>query len=142
VAPRGAAGRQARSGADVCLFCSINDSVSLIDASIALSKIFDAFLPTIAFDLSPTIDSSTAPPHPRPQLIKRRGKSGLLLLNAAWADAAAWLRDHRNREVQIGETRGALTSFIVEPFVAHAAEDEYYVAIQVRRLESAVKGQS
>ena len=44
---------------------------------------------------------------------------------------AAWLRDHRNREVQIGETRGALTSFIVEPFVAHAAEDEYYVAIQV-----------
>ncbi len=67
-----------------------------------------------------------------PQLIKRRGKSGLLLLDAAWSDVAAWLRDHRNREVQIGETRGALTSFIVEPFVAHAAADEYYVAIQVQ----------
>jgi hypothetical protein len=47
-------------------------------------------------------------------------------------DVAAWLRDHRNHEVQISETRGALTAFIVEPFVAHAAADECYVAFQVQ----------
>jgi hypothetical protein len=45
---------------------------------------------------------------------------------------AAWLRDHRNREVQIGETRGALTSFFVEPFVAHAAAED--CTIQVKSL--------
>ncbi|KAF9993336.1 glutathione synthetase ATP-binding domain-like protein, partial [Entomortierella chlamydospora] len=33
------------------------------------------------------------------QLIKRRGKSGLLLLNADWAEARVWIENHAAKEV-------------------------------------------
>lgn len=35
------------------------------------------------------------------QLIKRRGKSGLLLLNADWADARAWIEKHAAKDVLV-----------------------------------------
>jgi len=63
------------------------------------------------------------------QLIKRRGKSGLLALNVTSEEADAWLKDRRSKEFDIEGIRGIVDDFIVEPFVKHEASDEYYVAI-------------
>ena len=63
------------------------------------------------------------------QLIKRRGKSGLLLLNAKWADAQKWIAEKMGKELAVGKTVGILDHFIVEPFLPHEPTDEYYVAI-------------
>ncbi len=64
------------------------------------------------------------------QLVKRRGKSGLLLLDASWDDALAWIQERQGKEIEIEGVRGKLDYFIIEPFVAHAPEDEYYFAIR------------
>lgn len=63
------------------------------------------------------------------QLIKRRGKSKLLLLNAKWAEAEKWIKEKRGKQLTVGNVTGILDHFIVEPFIAHKEEDEYYVAI-------------
>lgn len=34
------------------------------------------------------------------QLIKRRGKSGLIKLNATWTEAEQWIQERRNKEVR------------------------------------------
>jgi ATP citrate (pro-S)-lyase len=67
------------------------------------------------------------------QLIKRRGKAKLLLLNASWKDAEKWLREKMGQTLTIGNTTGILDHFIVEPFVPHKESDEYYVAITSNR---------
>lgn len=64
------------------------------------------------------------------QLIKRRGKGGLLLLNADWAGVRAWVDARAGTDVTVDGVTGRLTHFIVEPFVPHAQTDEYYVCIQ------------
>ncbi len=63
------------------------------------------------------------------QLIKRRGKSKLLLLNATWAEAEKWIKERMGKELAVGNVTGVLDHFIVEPFIPHKEEDEYYVAI-------------
>lgn len=35
------------------------------------------------------------------QLIKRRGKAGLIKLNATWDEAQQWIEERRNKEVQV-----------------------------------------
>jgi ATP citrate (pro-S)-lyase len=67
------------------------------------------------------------------QLIKRRGKSKLLLLNADWKEAEKWMKERMNKPVTIGTVTGILTHFIVEPFVPHEQSDEYYLAIVSKR---------
>jgi len=67
------------------------------------------------------------------QLIKRRGKSGLILLNASWDQAVDWMKERAGKEIQIESVKGILDTFIVEPFVPHSDQDEYYVAIQSQR---------
>ncbi|ORX95628.1 ATP-citrate synthase [Basidiobolus meristosporus CBS 931.73] len=64
------------------------------------------------------------------QLIKRRGKSGLLLLNASWAEVRAWISEHAGKEVTVDGVTGVLKTFLVEPFVPHSQETEYYICIQ------------
>ncbi len=64
------------------------------------------------------------------QLIKRRGKSGMLLLNASWDEVRKWVDERMNKEVQVEHITGVLNNFIVEPFTPHAPEDEYYFAIR------------
>ena len=44
-----------------------------------------------------------------------------------------WIKERMNTEIQIEAVKGTLDTFIVEPFIAHAAEDEYYVCIQSTR---------
>jgi len=67
------------------------------------------------------------------QLIKRRGKGGLLALNVDWPTAVAWISERMGKEVNVEGVSGVLTHFLVEPFVPHAQEDEYYVCINSTR---------
>ncbi len=68
------------------------------------------------------------------QLIKRRGKAGLLLLNATWEDVKAWVAARIGTEVTIESVTGVLDVFIVEPFTPHGASDEYYICMQSHRF--------
>src|SRR4030042_5038298 len=67
------------------------------------------------------------------QLIKRRGKSKLLLLNADWNDAEKWIKERMSKPVTVGTVTGILDHFIVEPFIPHSETDEYYLAILSQR---------
>jgi ATP citrate (pro-S)-lyase len=67
------------------------------------------------------------------QLIKRRGKSKLLLLNAEWRDAEKWIRERMQKPITVGTVTGILDHFIVEPFIPHEQSDEYYLAILSQR---------
>jgi ATP citrate (pro-S)-lyase len=67
------------------------------------------------------------------QLIKRRGKSKLLLLNTDWKEAEKWIKERMSKQITVGNVSGVLDHFIVEPFVPHDEKDEYYVAITSER---------
>lgn len=67
------------------------------------------------------------------QLIKRRGKSKLLLLNAGWKEAEKWIKERMNKPITVGTVTGVLDHFIVEPFIPHNENDEYYLAIISKR---------
>jgi ATP citrate (pro-S)-lyase len=64
------------------------------------------------------------------QLIKRRGKAGLLAINKSWAEVVEWIKARMNKECQVEVVSGILDHFIVEPFVPHAQSDEYYICLQ------------
>ncbi|KAK9473637.1 uncharacterized protein V1510DRAFT_376197 [Dipodascopsis tothii] len=63
------------------------------------------------------------------QLIKRRGKSGLLSLNVTWEQAKAWVAERAAKEITVEGIPGVLRTFLVEPFVPHAQDTEYYINI-------------
>lgn len=67
------------------------------------------------------------------QLIKRRGKSGLLALNKTWEDAKQWVLERAGKPVKVETVTGTLRQFLVEPFVPHKQEEEYYVNIHSLR---------
>lgn len=66
-------------------------------------------------------------------LIKRRGKSGLLALNKTWTEAQAWVADRAGAMQQVEHVEGSLTHFLVEPFVPHEQQHEYYININSAR---------
>ena len=61
------------------------------------------------------------------QLIKRRGKLGLIKVNVDLDGVREWLADKMSEELEIGASKGKLTNFIIEPFVAHEPSEEFYV---------------
>lgn len=63
------------------------------------------------------------------QLIKRRGKSGLLALNKTWPEAKEWIQVRAGKEQQVETVKGYLRQFLVEPFVPHPEGTEYYINI-------------
>ena len=63
------------------------------------------------------------------QLIKRRGKSGLLALNKTWAESRAWIEARAGKQQQVETVSGVLRQFLVEPFVPHPQDTEYYINI-------------
>ncbi|CAO1630639.1 unnamed protein product [Sympodiomycopsis kandeliae] len=67
------------------------------------------------------------------QLIKRRGKAGLLKLNADWQDAKQWIVERAGKAQKVESVTGTLNNFIVEPFVPHPADTEFYVCINSAR---------
>ena len=73
------------------------------------------------------------------QLIKRRGKSGLLKLNATWPEAKEWIEARANKIQKVEHVEGALRNFLVEPFVPHPQETEYYININsVREVSKTI----
>jgi ATP citrate (pro-S)-lyase len=64
------------------------------------------------------------------QLIKRRGKSGLLALNKTWPEAKEWIAARATKAQRVETVDGVLRQFLVEPFVPHPAETEFYICIQ------------
>ncbi len=69
------------------------------------------------------------------QLFGKRGKNKLLLLDASWDQAKAWIQERMNKQITItqttGQTTGMLTHFLVEPFVSHGKE--YYLGLTTSR---------
>lgn len=75
------------------------------------------------------------------QLIKRRGKNNLILVNANYDQAKAWIAEKSKKPITIygkfdanGKpidkgTIGELTHFIIEPMVPHKESEESYLAI-------------
>ena len=70
------------------------------------------------------------------QLIKRRGKAGLLAINKTWEEVQQWILERAGKEIQVETVHGILDTFIVEPFVPHEATDEYYMCISVSRTSA------
>nr|KMM66680.1 ATP citrate lyase subunit [Coccidioides posadasii RMSCC 3488] len=74
------------------------------------------------------------------QLIKRRGKSGLLALNKSWEEAREWIAARAGKPQQVETVTGVLRHFLVEPFVPHPQETEYYININsVREVSATTK---
>jgi len=67
------------------------------------------------------------------QLIKRRGKAGLLALNKTWEEAKEWIAARAGKPQQVESVTGTLSNFIVEPFLPHPSNAEYYVCITSQR---------
>lgn len=63
------------------------------------------------------------------QLIKRRGKSGLLALNKTWPEAKKWIAERAGKSQRVETVDGVLRQFLVEPFVPHPEGTEYYINI-------------
>nr|XP_032525871.1 ATP-citrate synthase-like [Danaus plexippus plexippus] len=67
------------------------------------------------------------------QLIKRRGKLGLVGVNKTAAEVRRWLAEHDSKEQKVGAAAGKLRRFVVEPFVKHDPSEEMYLCIQSGR---------
>ncbi|KAM8876012.1 ATP-citrate synthase isoform 1-T1 [Synchiropus picturatus] len=67
------------------------------------------------------------------QLIKRRGKLGLVGINLNLQGVKEWLSTRLNKETSVGKAKGVLRNFLIEPFVPHAQEEEFYVCIYATR---------
>ena len=65
------------------------------------------------------------------QLFGKRGKLGLIKVNANFDEAIKWIKERMNRDFSIGKVNDKLTHFLIEPFVPH--EEEYYIAIKSTR---------
>ncbi|GLB39002.1 putative ATP citrate lyase citrate-binding [Lyophyllum shimeji] len=72
------------------------------------------------------------------QLIKRRGKAGLLALNKTWDEAKAWIAERAGKPQKVESVTGTLNNFIVEPFLPHPSNTEYYVCITSAREGDAI----
>ena len=70
------------------------------------------------------------------QLFGKRGKHGLLLLDADFEEAKKWIGERINKDTTIGKNTDKLTHFLIEPFVPH--DDEYYAAITSTRNEDVI----
>ncbi len=65
------------------------------------------------------------------QLFGKRGKHGLVLVNATLDEVKSWIGERMGKEVTIGKITDALNCFLIEPFIPH--DKEYYLAITTER---------
>jgi len=72
------------------------------------------------------------------QLIKRRGKAGLVAVNKSFDEAKAWVMERMCKEQKIEEVTGQLTHFLIEPFVPHKQEEEFYICLLSERYHDEV----
>uniref|UniRef100_A0A3B3X3V6 ATP-citrate synthase n=1 Tax=Poecilia mexicana TaxID=48701 RepID=A0A3B3X3V6_9TELE len=67
------------------------------------------------------------------QLIKRRGKLGLVGVNLDLNGVKEWLKPRLMKETMVGKAKGILKNFLIEPFVPHKQTEEFYVCIYAAR---------
>ncbi|XP_037665066.1 ATP-citrate synthase isoform X4 [Choloepus didactylus] len=67
------------------------------------------------------------------QLIKRRGKLGLVGVNLTLDGVKCWLKPRLGQEAMVGKAKGFLKNFLIEPFVPHSQAEEFYVCIYAAR---------
>uniref|UniRef100_A0A3Q1GYE6 ATP-citrate synthase n=1 Tax=Acanthochromis polyacanthus TaxID=80966 RepID=A0A3Q1GYE6_9TELE len=67
------------------------------------------------------------------QLIKRRGKLGLVGVNLDLNGVREWLKPRLMKETTVGKAKGILKNFLIEPFVPHKQEEEFYVCVYATR---------
>ncbi|UXI21134.1 ovochymase-2 [Sarcoptes scabiei] len=67
------------------------------------------------------------------QLIKRRGKLGLIKVGTDFDGVKEFIHNFTQKEFQIGSSVGRLRNFIIEPFVPHQSDEEAYVCIYSHR---------
>ncbi|XP_022711313.1 ATP-citrate synthase-like [Varroa jacobsoni] len=67
------------------------------------------------------------------QLIKRRGKLGLIHINGDAKSVHNWIAERINRTIKVERAEGALKNFIIEPFLKHSEDQEAYVCIYSTR---------
>ncbi|HAM36470.1 MAG TPA: ATPase [Elusimicrobia bacterium] len=72
------------------------------------------------------------------QLFGKRGKHGLVCLDADWKTARAWMRERMEKTVKVGPAEGTLTHFLVEPFTPHKDDEEFYVAFKAEKEHDVV----
>lgn len=72
------------------------------------------------------------------QLVKRRGKLGLLKLNTDLTGAKSWITDISAKETEIGRSKGYLKTFLIEPFIPHQQNEEFYLCIYSHRTGDAI----
>ncbi len=65
------------------------------------------------------------------QLFGKRGKLGLVLLNADFQQVKEYLKENLNKEITIGKVTDKLTHFLIEPHVEH--QKEYFLCIKSER---------
>lgn len=68
------------------------------------------------------------------QLIKRRGKLGLLKVGTDYNGVQQWVGEKMGKDQQIGRSTGKLRNFIIEPFLPHEQSEEAYVCIYSHRF--------
>ncbi|KAG5887088.1 hypothetical protein JTB14_018256 [Gonioctena quinquepunctata] len=67
------------------------------------------------------------------QLIKRRGKLGLIAVNKDLDTVQKWVAERMYKDQKVGAASGKLRNFIIEPFIPHKEEEETYVCIYSHR---------
>lgn len=58
---------------------------------------------------------------------------GLISVNKDLPTVEQWIKERLNKEQKIGAASGKLRNFIIEPFVPHKPEEEFYVCIYSHR---------
>ncbi|KAI4454679.1 atp-citrate synthase [Holotrichia oblita] len=107
---------QADTAAVRCKFASINSDTKF-------SEIVDT---------NPWLQSEKLVVKPD-QLIKRRGKLGLIAVNKNLDEVKQWISERMNKDQKIGSAVGKLRNFIIEPFIPHKPDEEMYICIYSHR---------
>lgn len=72
------------------------------------------------------------------QLIKRRGKLGLIAVNKSFHECKEWVVERMGKDQKIGNCNGKLRNFIIEPFIPHKDAEEAYVCIYSHRTADTI----
>lgn len=72
------------------------------------------------------------------QLIKRRGKLGLIAVNKNLSQVKQWVTERMGKDQKIGNAVGKLRQFIIEPFIAHKDDEEAYVCVYSHRTADTI----
>ena len=71
-------------------------------------------------------------------LVGKRGKNGLVAVNKTWDEVRAWMQQRLGKPMEIGGRSMVCHRVMVEPYVPHAPEEEYYVSIQAAADEDTI----